>query len=429
MSDDAPAWPDDDEDPFAMPEEKAELNDKEQAEAQEKETVEQHDIVEAPEEITPNTEPWTLPVRVSPLLSMSGEEVQEFPLNESTDGKKNTSLILSDNLIRVIEVTYDEDGQRRLNVKAALKNELTGFSHNYNELMHKHQWVWVSSFFAGLITIFVPYLAFLGQLLIAIGLGGWTYMHLEVHSLELSTSGSKHKVLFTGYGSNRPRFRASMALIGPTIAKYMDTGNFDTESITSLHESLALPIESKADATVPPIVMVDEQHPHSLEQSLTPGQQQMLPPPAPAESIEPESSATAPPPPSSPPESMPTIVQPPPPQESITPPPPSKPPESMPTIAPTPPPQESITTAPPPPKNIPSPLPVPPPPISPALPPATLPPPLPPAGLLPPLIPMDAGELPLDAPLPEAPEIAVTAAPVEESLSADEKNELLEELQ
>ena len=44
-------------------------------------------------------------------------------------------------------------------------------------------------------------------------------------------------------------------------------------------------------------------------------------------------------------------------------------------------------------------------------------------------MPMDAGELPLDAPLPEAPEIAVTAAPVEESLSADEKNELLEELQ
>ncbi|HII36995.1 MAG TPA: hypothetical protein HA354_00685, partial [Candidatus Poseidoniaceae archaeon] len=41
----------------------------------------------------------------------------------------------------------------------------------------------------------------------------------------------------------------------------------------------------------------------------------------------------------------------------------------------------------------------------------------------------DRGELPLDAPMPDAPEVQVPAAPVEESLSDDEKNELLEELQ
>jgi len=69
-----------------------------------------------------------------------------------------------------------------------------------------------------------------------------------------------------------------------------------------------------------------------------------------------------------------------------------------------------------------------------ALPPATLPPPLPPPGAaLPPpiglgLAPIDAGEVPLDAPLPDAPKISVKASPVEESLSPDEQNELLEEL-
>ena len=69
-----------------------------------------------------------------------------------------------------------------------------------------------------------------------------------------------------------------------------------------------------------------------------------------------------------------------------------------------------------------------------ALPPATLPPPLPPPGTaLPPpiglgLAPIDAGEVPLDAPLPDAPQISVKASPVEESLSPDEQNELLEEL-
>jgi hypothetical protein len=48
-------------------------------------------------------------------------------------------------------------------------------------------------------------------------------------------------------------------------------------------------------------------------------------------------------------------------------------------------------------------------------------------GMMPPM-PMDMGEVPLDAPMPEAPEINVPAAPVEDSLSDDEKNELLEEL-
>ena len=37
-------------------------------------------------------------------------------------------------------------------------------------------------------------------------------------------------------------------------------------------------------------------------------------------------------------------------------------------------------------------------------------------------MPMDMGEVPLDAPMPAAPEINVPAAPVEDSLSDDEKN-------
>tara|TARA_B100000900_G_scaffold333046_1_gene294043 strand:+ start:277 stop:429 length:153 start_codon:yes stop_codon:yes gene_type:complete len=49
--------------------------------------------------------------------------------------------------------------------------------------------------------------------------------------------------------------------------------------------------------------------------------------------------------------------------------------------------------------------------------------------MAPPPMGFDRGEIPLDAPLPPAPEISVAAAPIEESLSADEKNELLEELQ
>ena len=397
MSDEPPAWPDDDEDPFAPVSDTIDeaVDEPTKAEPIEDE-VETHEA-DSDENSSSNAEsisvPWTLPVRVAPVLAMSGEDVAEYPLNESPDGRKNTSLIVTDNLIRIIEVTYDDDGQRRLNVKAVLKNELTGFSHSHNELMHKHQWMWITSFLVGLATLFVPFIGFLGQILLAVGIIGWTYMHLEVHNLEFSTSGSKHKVTFTGYGSNRPMFRASMALLGPTIAKYMDTGEFDTETIISLHESLVIPTQQ-----IPPVV-IDEQPLNEV-----PYTQEITEPtsePTPVQAV------TAPPPPVMQPE-----------------------PQGPPTTAPPPPvmqpePQGPPTTAPPPPIAPTGP------PLPPPLPPATLPPPLPPGSMMAPPPPMgfDRGEIPLDAPLPPAPEISVTAAPIEDSLSADEKNELLEELQ
>ena len=397
MSDEPPAWPDDDEDPFApVSDTIEEAVDEPTKSEQTEDEIDTHEAA-SDEDSSPNAEsisvPWTLPVRVAPVLAMSGEDVAEYPLNESPDGRKNTSLIVTDNLIRIIEVTYDDDGQRRLNVKAVLKNELTGFSHSHNELMHKHQWMWITSFLVGLATLFVPFIGFLGQILLAVGIIGWTYMHLEVHNLEFSTSGSKHKVAFTGYGSNRPMFRASMALLGPTIAKYMDTGEFDTESIISLHESLAIPTQQ-----IPPVV-IDEQPLNEV-----PHTQHITEPTSEPTSVQ---AVTAPPPPVMQPE-----------------------PQGPPTTAPPPPvtqpePQGPPTTAPPPPIAPTGP------PLPPPLPPATLPPPLPPGSMMAPPPPMgfDRGEIPLDAPLPPAPEISVTAAPIEESLSADEKNELLEELQ
>ena len=414
MSDEPATWPDDDEDPFAPVESTEEIADEEVIEdsiTDDASATEEEESQENLSAVTDSLTDWSLPVRVAPVLALSGEKVAEYPLNESPDGRKNTSLIVSDGLIRIIEVSYDDDGQRRLNVKAVFKNELTGFSHNHNELMHKHQWMWLTALFAGLATSFIPFFGFVGQFLIATGVIGWVYMHLEVHTLEFSTSGSKHKVAFTGYGSNRPAFRASMALIGPTIAKYMEAGEFDTDSINNLHKSLAAPAPQ-----VPPVVIDDKSTPLLLEA----GSENTLQGP-PVSKTEPQMDEAQPPLP--PPQA---------PQEMPTPPPPtSLPPPPAPQEMPTPPPPTSLPS-PPEPQEIP-PLPSTPsgPPLPPPLPPATLPPPLPlgSMGTPPPPGGFDRGELPLDAPMPDAPEVAVTAAPVEESLSDDEKNELLEELQ
>lgn len=405
MSDAPEAWPDDDQDPFATSDEPLEQRDETPPieDNQSKTTDEPQEESVADEQSTA-IEQWTLPVRVAPVMAISGEEVKEFPLNESVDGRRNTSLIVSDNLIRIIQVTYDDDGQRRLNVKTVLKNELTGFTHTHNELMHKHQWMWVSAIFAGLVATFIPFLGFFGQFILAGGLIGWAYMHLEVHTLEFSTSGSKHRVHFTGYGSNRPMFRASMALIGPTIAKYMDTGEFDTQSITTFHDSLAKPVVQE----MPTIVMADDGTLEALPSQITPSPEPPAPPEAPTPSVETLAPLVPPAPPINIPQPVAMQIPEPP---AMAGPPASTPPQPL--TAPPPPP--AVTTAPPPP------------PLPPPLPPATMPPPLPMGGMIPPM-PMDMGEVPLDAPMPAAPEINVPAAPVEESLSDDEKNELLEEL-
>ncbi|RPG76842.1 MAG: hypothetical protein CBE08_001555 [Euryarchaeota archaeon TMED248] len=446
MSDsDAPSWPDD-EDPFSSIDEDSSKENIEEPVVDEKEGLSEDSNEESsemqesviPEENKENLQ-WNLPIRAAPIMALSGDEVEEFPLIESPDGLNSTSLVINDNLIRIVESKYGADGQRRLNIKSAMKHELTGFSHNHNELMHKHQWLWISSFFIGLLaSIVVPAVSLLGQLLIGIGLFGWLYMHLEVHSLEFSANGSKHKITFTGYGSNRPRFRASMALVGPTLAKYMETGDFDTESIDDLHKSLSKPQEL-------PQINQPTTGPNSPMQSFDPQINQLPPPSPPVDLNQPmesqETNSLPPPPPLSEvvgtPNETNNLPPPPPPQEMIQ----NESSDSVPqeNLAPAPPTGPPTSTspqihAPPPPAALPPPAPPTPtgPPAPPALatsplPPATLPPPLPPPiGLG--LGPIDAGEVPLNAPLPEAPEIAVKASPVEESLSADEQNELLEEL-
>ena len=436
---DSSSWPDDD-DPFSTIEEKdektEEIIDSEEIDdstpSAEQEDAPQIDIIE--------NIPWSLPIRSAPIMAQTRDIVQEFPLNESPDGLNSTSIVVNDDLIRIVEATYGEDGQRRLNVKTVMKQKLTGFSHTHNELMHKHQWLWIAAFIVGLGFSFVALLSLFGQLLLVVGLIGWIYMHLEVHTLEFSSHGSKHRLILTGYGSNRAMFRASMALIGPTMAKYIETGDFDTKSIEDLHESLAKPPE-----VIPPVMAVQPNQMEPLTTNAAPVNQNIpaLPPiTPPAKSVEVPQNMTNDLPPPAPPQSN-HLPPPAPPETNQMPPPappqsnqlpPPAPPETNQMLPPAPSQQNGPPTSNtmPPPSSLA--------PMNNALPPATLPPPLPPSGALslpvgqlpPPiglgLAPIDAGEVPLDAPLPDAPQIAVKASPIEESLSPDEQNELLNEL-
>lgn len=348
---------------------------------------------------------WTLPVRAAPLLEQFHEEVvTEFPLQQTADGTKCTSLVVDDGLLRIIETRLDLDGQRRMNVSLSMKRELTGFKHQHNELMHKHQYLWLGLSFLGVGLLVSNILVFtlLGLAFVSAGILNWTKMHLETHHLEFANSGGVLTHTLRGYGTDRPFFRASMAYLGSEMANFLRTGTLDTSAVDELHATLTAPPPPPAPVVVP------IPQPIATGPSEVSIQQPVGLPLAPSPMV-----ATVPSPVPAAPQMIPS-------PHAIPGPPAANPPP--------------ISAIPHPPQNIPAPPPLMAgPPVVTPLPAAPIPPPapLPPiaGGMpLPPPLGLAGGPIPLDAPMPNAPEVAVTASPVEDTLSEEEQNNLLSEL-
>ena len=396
--DESTEWPDDDADPFGG--EESENNpslekDIESSETSEEESKEVEEEPVEPEnnfESTSDTVEWNLPIRAAPLLEQFHDEtVTEFPLQQSVDGRKVTSLVIDDDLLRIIDSSLDDDGQRRLKVSLSMKREITGFKHQHNELMHKHQLLWLGLFISGVVFLLSANITFnlIGTVFVVVGARYWASMHLETHHLEFSNSGGSLSHTLHGYGTNRAFFRASMALFGSEMTGMLRNGILETEALDELHASLMAPAPSPPPMPIPMPVQIPQPNSEAQPQNNLP--QQALPAP------------------------------------TQIPPPPTQTPQPSQPIA-----VEDSPMAGPPVVSAPLPAPLPPPPISA---PAPLPMPklLPPLGghggmPLPPPLGLPINPIPLDAPLPNAPQIAVTASPIEDTLSEKEQSELLNEL-
>ena len=389
-------WPDDNTDPFddvesedtPSLEKKSEglVKPEDEFKAAVEESEDSGEDLEENFEATDETSEWSLPIRAAPLLQQfHNEKVTEYPLQQSDDGRKATSLVLDDDLLRIIESRLDDDGQRRLKVSLSMKREITGFKHQHNELMHNHQFLWLGMFISGIVLLLLPptIINFIGVILVTFSIWCGSLMHLETHRLEFSNSGGVHVHTLHGYGTNRPFFRASMALLGSEMAGLLRNGVLETETLDQLHLSLATPAPAPVPAPAPAPTPMPTQTPQA------PIQPQILVSP---------------------------ISIPPPPMQIPA------PPQVIPVETP-PMPGPPVALAP-----LPAPLPLP-----------TAPTPLPPLAPLPPLgaaagMPLPApfglpgAPMPLDAPLPNAPEIAVVASPVEDTLSEKEQSALLSEL-
>ena len=219
-------WLDDETDPFDEPAPTEEVlpldeeqptsqaeTDDEEAEAHEVEAEEDAD--DAPEPEPSTSIAWGLPIRAAPLLEERGEFVTEYPLKQSVNGRETTSVIVDEELLRVVDTELGVDNQRRMKVRLTVKRDITGFSHQHNELMHQHQFLWIGCFVAGVCLSLVSSVSFgvLGALLMIIGVRSWVLMHLETHSISFSNQGGSHELVMRAYGTNRGFFRASMACL------------------------------------------------------------------------------------------------------------------------------------------------------------------------------------------------------------------------
>lgn len=424
-------WLDDDTDPFADStafEQPADAPESAQTDETEDASVEESTESPPVDEVGPSEDEtprpsiaWSLPIRAAPLLEENGEIVVEYPLKQSLNGRETTSIVVDADLLRVVDTELGIDNHRRMKVKLTVSRDITGFSHQHNELMHQHQFLWIGCFIAGICLSFVGNVAFgvLGALSMIIGVRSWVIMHLETHTLTFSSNGGSHQLVMRAYGTNRGFFRASMALIGPVMADFIRNGEMDTNELEQLHSSLltpAPPVESSPQfptilhRTIPQSMQPAQPEAMAIESTpLAPASIPSLPVGPPSESVAAPAIQIP-----SPPVGPPTV--------KTTLPPPAPLPESAPVGPPS-----LKPTAPVGPPAVISP---PPPPAITQLPPAPLPPPipLPPAIGMAPLPLPGSLPLPLDAPLPDAPEIAVAASPVEETLSKDEQNELLSDL-
>lgn len=342
-----------------------------------------------------------LPIRAKPLFLNNDEEVVEFTLTESKDGLESTSIIVGEGLFRIVETKMHQDGVPRIDLKVALDSELTGFQHIVEKPTKVEMGVSGGLFFVGLVLCLFPF-----QITMVLGISAILFgikyapTYLENHRLVFSSCGSTHVFDIDLIGVFKPTFRASMALIGPTLAGYMKTGEIDSTSIDELHVSLRSPIPAPQPMQIAAPPQMNEQIPVGppaiVEIPVTPAVPMMET--ASSEMQAPEQEGVVVPQPTQP------VVIPAPPQATPQPTPLPPPPQIMPQPNP----------LPPPPPVIPQPTPLP-------MPPAILP-------AQPSMQGFDSASLPLDAPLPEAPRIPVAAAPQEQVVSQEITDALMDEL-
>ena len=374
-------------------------------------------------------------------VRMDGDN-SEFVLKESSDGNTTLSILVDEEIIRVVRVSRIGSSNKTEDLLATKREAFTGYSHERYDWLDDHRQGWWVLLGVGLITSFTisPFfisLLIIGALLVLLQL-------MDPERFVISTSSGDHAFMVNRWRSNRELTNLAMELVDGVMLEVLAGKKMDSSPLDSRAEVIAnkfredekgrqqqieeISVEkatkaaakaAKAEvATLPvpqtiaqpqipppgPVAGQQIQPPAQLESAATQGGDAFQDwPAAPTAQTEPIPGTVAPPTP-------PEVVMPPTPlPEMISPPP-------MGGIPPPPPPTAGIPPPPPPMGGIPPP----PPPMG-----GQPPPPPPMAGIPPPPPMMGMAEFSSS----EQPvEVLVAAAPRNDHMTSDEKDNILSDL-
>ena len=194
------------------------------------------------DDVKTEPEPWTLPIRAAPILSLQAENVVEFPLSQHVNGLSSTSVVVDEKLMRIVEARYDPDGVRRLNVRMALvKEHISGYSHTHLDVFAKLQPAWWSSIGLGLLfatSWLQGWLVLGGGMFVLAGIAGLLIMRLDLHRVSFSDHGGRHDFFLSGWRQDPYLIHNSTALLGPAFVEFLRTGELETVHIDNVVESM-----------------------------------------------------------------------------------------------------------------------------------------------------------------------------------------------
>jgi len=363
----------------------------------------------------------------------SGTDMSEFVLKESSCGNHCLSVLVDDDLIRVVNVKRIGASPQVSDLMAANRTAYSGFSHQRMDWLDDFRGIWWVLAGASLISIFsiTPWftITFVFGLLMALA------QLMDPERFVISTNAGNHSFMINRWRSNRELTNLAMDLVDEAMINVLRGNDLDTSAIDNRAELIAERFQSEQKdkqqaleqqsqqkqaiaqvVTQPPVIVapVAETPAPPVEQvaavaeTTAPIEEavsgEVSEQPAPVQEV-----ATVEEKPVEPPvqEEVPAVV----PAASIPPPPP------LPVAAPAP----TPVIAPPPAQIPPPPVQMPPPPMgAPSA--EMMPPPPPPGGAV--AIP----PAPMSAPAIPPPPVVVQAAPREENMSADEKDDIMGDL-
>ena len=348
------------------------------------------------------------PVRATPLLNKSDDDLNELVVRESSTGNVTLSIVADEELFHILKSIRKGNQESLKHLATIQKSAIQGFSHSrYNLLVDNQLPFTISSaiLFPTAVLLFFPVTAIFGLFTFTASLifAGFAVMaKTRPHTLTIHTSGGPIKTHFFESQSNGYLMTSTMGSIDGILSDYIQTGILEVPQMA--------PPESFIPITIPSMGVLEQT---TLQTSAEENQ----PPSSETPIIEMEEAT----PPN--PESLQPVSEKPPSAEVLTT--PSPLPTSVPTTPPSSPPPTSVPTAPPP-SPLPTSVPTAPPPPSPppAALPMTPPPPSPPPAALP-MTPPPPSPPPSEIPPPPPPP---PTEPRADSISTEEKDDLLDAL-